>query len=101
LFNFNKNFFRTGIATVNFVDYQDDRQTKSESLGQHVTSLWQWAFSSVDQKNDPVYEGQSPLYFPTKVSVTWGINNVDQGASVVDACGFSENGDSALAFLIV
>jgi hypothetical protein len=85
--------------TVDLVDDKNRWKAKTEGLGQHVTSLRQWAFSSVNKKNNAVHQSKSTLYFATEVSVTWCVYQVDQGVLEVDAGSLGQNGDAALALL--
>jgi hypothetical protein len=101
LFHFLQDFFFTFVLAVNLVDYQDYWKVQLKCLGQHVTRLWQGAFCCVYEQQNSVNQGKCSLNFAAEVSVTWGVNQVDLGALPLDLSGFSQNGDSTFAFLIV
>jgi hypothetical protein len=63
--------------------------------------LRQWTFGCVDEQNNAVNNVESSFHFPTKVGVTWGVDQVDAGSLVGDLGGFGQNGDSAFALLVI
>ena len=77
------------------------RKMQRQRLGEHVAGLWHRAFGGVDQQQDAVDHGQGPLDLAAEVGVTRRVDQVDPGALPLDRGGLGEDGDTALALLIV
>ncbi|CAB4991230.1 unannotated protein [freshwater metagenome] len=54
LLDFVQHFLGAGVLAIYFVDHQDDRQVKGQSLRKHITRLRQWALCGIDQQQNAV-----------------------------------------------
>src|SRR6185503_2673728 len=70
-------FSGTSVAAIDLVDHRDGRQSRLESLAQNETRLRQTAFRGVDEKHHAVDHLQHALDFPSEVSVTGRVDDVD------------------------
>ena len=96
-----EHLFGSGVAAIDLVDDDDGRQVERQRLLQHVPSLRQWALGGIDQQQDAVDHGQRPLDLATEVGVTGRVDQVDLDALPGDGRGLGQDGDAALALLIV
>ena len=94
-------FLGSGVAAVDFVDDHDGGQVARERLLQHVARLGQRALGGVDQQDDPVDHGERPLHLAAEVGVAGGVDQVDLHALPDDGGRLRQDGDAALALLVV
>ena len=102
------NFFNTSIRAVSLVHRNDHWKFRLKCFSQHEAGLRKWAFRGIDKQHDAINHGQPALNLATEVSVTRGVNNVDDQISAVLALALAvnrsilgQNGDAALALLVV
>ena len=92
-----QDLLRAGVGAVDLVDDDDRRQTGIERLGEDVAGLRERAFAGVHQQHHAVDQLQGALDFAAEVGVAGGVDDVDFDAVVVDAGGFGQDRDAALA----
>ena len=68
---------RPGVATVDLVDDEDDRQLRFERLPQDEARLRQWALARIDEQQDAVDHRERPLDLAAEVGMPWGVDDVD------------------------
>ncbi|VWM23859.1 Uncharacterised protein [Collinsella intestinalis] len=90
-----------GAGTVDLVDDDHDGKTGVDGVTQHETGLGHGALKSVDEQQRTVGHAQHALDLAAEVGVAWRIDDVDLHAVVVDGDILSQNGDAALALLVV
>src|ERR1019366_2897617 len=99
--NLVKNFLRTRVGTVDFVDDKNRLQISFERLAEHVASLRQRAFAGIDQQHDSVDHLEGALHFAAKIGVAGRVHDIDFYAGVKHSRVLGKNRDAALAFQIV
>ena len=89
------------MATVNLVNNDDRTQALFQSLFQHKAGLGHWAFVGINNQNTTVYHAENPFYFSAEVSVSRGINNINQGVFVTNRCIFRKNCNASFPLQII
>ena len=90
-----------GVLAVDLVDDDDGRQVLGECLLQHVAGLRQGPLGGVDEQQHAVDHGERTLDLTAEVGVAGRVDQVDLGAFPGDRRGLGEDGDPALALLVV
>ena len=96
-----QNLINACVATVNFVDDNDGLQVQFQSLLQDKASLGHWPFNRIDEQDTAISHVQNALNLTAEVSMSRSVDNIDLDTTIDDSSIFSENGDTALTFLIV
>ncbi len=92
---------RARARAVDLVHHDHDSQACVDGMAQHEASLGHGALEGVHQKQGRVCHAQHALHLAAKVCVARGVDDVDLHALVLDGDIFSQNGDAALALLVV
>jgi hypothetical protein len=92
---------RAGVAAVDLVDHDDDREAALEALRQDEARLRERSLGGVDEQQGSVGHHQRALDLAAEVRVARGVDDVDLDALVPDARVLREDGDPALFFEIV
>jgi hypothetical protein len=92
---------RAGVAAIDLVDDDDDREAALEALREDEARLRERPFRGVDEEQRPVGHHQRALDLTTEIGVAGGIDDVDLDALVPDAGVLREDGDAALFLEIV
>ena len=95
------NFFRSTILFVNLIDNYTGLQSQFNRLLQDKAGLRHRSFKGIYQKKNPIRHIEYTFYFPTKVGVTRGIDDVDLDVLVLNRNILGDNGNSTLAFQVV
>src|SRR5699024_9454714 len=100
--------FNTSIRAVSLVHRNNHWKVSLKCFRQYEADLRKWAYRGSRKKHDAINHGHPTLYLATEVSVTRGVNNVDDQISAVLALALAvnrsilgQNGDAALALLVV
>ena len=88
---------RAGVAAVDLVERDDDRQPPLHRLGEDIARLWQRPLGSVDEQQDRVHHEQAALHLAAEVGVAGGVDDVEPRAVVVDRRLLGEDRDPLLA----
>ncbi len=88
---------RPGVAAIDLVDRDDDRQAAGHRLAQHVAGLGQRALGGVDEQEDAVDQEQAPLDLAAEVGVAGRVDDVEPDAVVVDGRLLGQDRDPLLA----
>ena len=91
---------RPGVAAVDLVEGDDDRQMPRHRLLEHVAGLGQRALGRVDEEEDRVDHQQAPLDLAAEVGVARGVDDVEADAGVVDRRLLGEDRDPLLALQV-
>ena len=89
------------VGTVDLVDDDHGGQIAGERLGQHVPGLRHRTFGGVHQQEHAVDHGERPLDLSCEVGVARRVDQVDRDTLPLDRGGLGEDGDAALALLVV
>ena len=89
------------VGAVNLVNHNNDAQTTLKGVRKNETGLGLGALISINNKQCAVCHIENTLYLATEVGMAGSIDNVDLGVLVMDGDVLRENGDAALALLIV
>jgi hypothetical protein len=90
-----------GVLAVDLVDDDDRRQAGGQRLLQHVAGLGQRALGGVDQQQHAVDQLERALDLATEVGVAGRVDQVDLHVPSTDRSRLGEDGDAALALLVV
>ena len=101
----------TCIGTVNLIDNDHDGKLGLKGLAKNETGLREGAFRGIDKENDAIDHGQASFNFTTKVSVSGGVDDVNDhatfepkllssGTAIVDRSVLGENRNALFAFKI-
>src|SRR5207302_11166297 len=63
--------------------------------------LWKRTLARVNEQKNTIHHRQCALDFPSEVTVTWRIHDIDFDSVIPDARCLGENRDSALALKII
>ena len=66
-----------GVGPVHLVHHQDHGQSGLEGLAQDEPGLGQRALRGVDQEQDTVHHGQTPLHLAAEVGMAGGVDDGD------------------------
>ena len=91
---------RAGVAAVDLVDRDDDRQAAGHRLLEDVARLRQRAFGGVDEEQHRIDHQQRPLDLAAEVGVTGRVDDVEPDAGVVDRRLLGQDRDALLALEI-
>ncbi|CAB4908849.1 unannotated protein [freshwater metagenome] len=89
------------VGAIDLVDDEDDRQVGLERLAEHEARLGQRALRRVDEEDDAVDEGQAALDLAAEVGVAGRVDDRDRRVAPLDDRVLGEDGDPALALLVV
>ena len=92
---------RASAGAVDLVDHDDRLQTAFEGLLGDKAGLRHGAVHRIDQQQYAVDHRQHALYLTAEISVPGGVHDIDAVAVPVDGGVFGENGNTALALLVV
>ena len=96
---------RIRVRTVNLVQHQNWTQAKLQSLAQNELGLGHDPFFGVHQEEAAIDHAKDAFHLAAEVGVSGGVDDVDPGfthlAVPKDRGRLGENGDPALAFLVV
>ena len=90
-----------GAGTVDLVDDDHDGQAGVDSVTQHEAGLRHGALEGVDEQQGAVGHAQHALDLAAEVGMAGGIEHVDLDALVLDGDVLGQDGDAALALLVV
>ena len=90
-----------GAGTVDLVDDDHDLETAVDGVAQHETRLGHGPLKGVDEQKGAVGHLEHALHLAAKVSVAGGVDDVDLHALVLNRAVLGENGDAALALLVI
>ena len=90
-----------GAGAVNLVHNDHDRKACLDGMAKHEARLGHGALESIDKKQRAVRHLEHALDLATEVSMARGVDDVDLHALVLDGDVLRQNGDAALALLIV
>ena len=97
-----KNFFlrhlRVGGGLVYFVDHDNRLQAQLKGFFEHESCLGHRTFLRVNDQKNAVNRAQNPFHFRTKISVAWGVHNVDFCIFIEHRSVLGINCDAALFF---
>ena len=96
-----EHLFRACVAAVDLVDDDDRRQVECQRLLQHVAGLRQRTFGGIDEQQHAVDHGECTLDLTTEVGVAGRVDQVDLHVLPGDRGGLGQDGDAALALLVV
>ena len=88
---------RAGVAPVDLVDRDDDRQPTLHRLREHVAGLRQRALGGIDEKQHRVHHQEAALHLSAEVGVAGRVHDVQSHALVGDAGLLGHDRDPALA----
>ena len=88
---------RAGIAAVDLVDRDDDRQVAGHRLLEHVAGLGQRPLGRVDEQEDRVDHQQRALHLAAEVGVAGRVDDVEPDPGVVDGRLLGQDRDALLA----
>ena len=88
-------------GTVDLVDDDHDGEAGVDGVAQHEAGLGHRTLKSVDEQQRAIGHAQHALDFAAEVGVAGGIDDVDLDVVIIDGNVLGENGDAALALLIV
>ena len=86
-----------GVAAIDLVDRDDDRQSSQHRLREHVAGLRQGALRSVDEEQDRVDHQQAALDLAAEVGMARRVHDVQAHVAVHDAGLLGHDRDAALA----
>ena len=89
------------IGAVDLVDHNNDAQTTLKGMRKNETGLRLGAFISINNEQCAICHVENALHLATKVGMTGGVDNVDLSVLVMDGDVLRENGNAALALLII
>ena len=69
-------FLYSNFRSVNFIYNNNWLKSVPHRLLQNIPCLWHRPIDRVDQKNTPVCHIHNPFHFPTKIRMSWGVNNI-------------------------
>jgi hypothetical protein len=101
LLHLGQHLFRPGILPVDLVDDEHGGEPAPERLGEHIARLREGSLGRVDEKHDAVHESQGSLDLSAEVRVPRCVDEVDEHVAPADAGSLCEDGDAALALLVV
>ena len=90
-----------GALAVDLVDHDHDGEAGVDGVAQDEARLGHGALGCVDKQQGAVGHAQDALDLAAKVGVTRGVDDVDLHALVLDRDVLGEDGDAALALLVV
>ncbi len=96
-----QDLLRARVGAVNLVDHHERLEVVLERLAKHEARLRHGAFEGVHQQQHGVRHVERPLDLPAEVGVSRRVDDVDAGPLVGDRRVLGEDGDAALALLIV
>ena len=88
---------RAGVAAVDLVDRDDDRQAPGHRLLEHVAGLGQRALGGVDEEEHRIDHQQRALDLAAEVGVAGRVDDVEADPGVVDGRLLGEDRDALLA----
>ena len=92
---------RIGTGAVDLVHHDHDGKARLDSVTQHEARLGHGAFERVDEKQRAVSHLEHALDLAAEVGMARGVDDVDLHALVLDGDVLRQNGDAALALLVV
>mmetsp|Transcript_11194 Transcript_11194/g.33573 ORF Transcript_11194/g.33573 Transcript_11194/m.33573 type:complete len:301 (+) Transcript_11194:1425-2327(+) len=95
------NIIGPGSGAVDLVDHNHNTLVQLQRLAQDKSSLRHRTLHRVHQQQHAVAHVEHTLHLPTKVSVTWGVDDVDLAALVSDGSVFGKDGDTTLPLQVV
>ena len=90
-----------GVGAVDLVHDDHDAQAALKSMGEHEARLGLGTLVSVDDEQGAVSHVQHALHLAAEVGMAGRVDDVDLDALIVDGDVLGQNGDAALALLIV
>ncbi len=91
----------TGAGAVDLVDDDHDGQARRDGVLQHEARLGHGTLERVDEQKRAVGHAQHALDLAAEVGVAGGVDDVDLDALVLDRDVLGQDGDAALALLVV
>ena len=92
---------RAGTRAVDLVDDNDGVETPLEGFCRDKTRLGHRAIHGIDQQQHRIHHGQHPLYLSTKISMAGRIDDVNAVVIPIYRRVLGEDGNAALALLII
>ena len=99
--NERQHFADAGIGAVDLIDDDDRLDADGEGFLEHEARLRQRPLGGVHQQKRPVGHFEDAFDFAAEVGVARRVDEVHLHVADADAAVFGENGDAALAFLVV
>ena len=93
--------FGAGALAVDLVDADHDREVGVDGVTQDEARLGHGALGGVDEKDRAVGHPEHALDLAAEVGVAGGVDDVDLDALVLDGDVLRQDGDAALALLVV
>ena len=88
-------------VTVDLVDHDHHGKARVDGVAQDEARLGHGALGGVDEQQSAVRHAQDALDLAAEVGVTGGVDDVDLHALVLDGDVLGQDGDAALALLVV
>ena len=88
-------------ATVDLVDADHDGEPGCDGVAQHEAGLGHGALGRIDEQDGSVGHLEDALDLAAKVGVAGRVDDVDLDAVVLDGYVLGEDGDAALALLVI
>ena len=93
--------FGLGVGTVDLVDDHDGLEAQLERLGEHEFGLRHHAFGGVHQQHHAIHHGQDALHLAAEIGMAGRVHDIQAHALPFHRGAFGQDGDAALAFLVV
>ena len=92
---------RAGARAVDLVDHDHDGEAGVDGVAQHEARLGHGALEGVHEEQGGVGHTEHALHLAAEVGVARGVDDVDLDALVLDGDVLGQDGDAALALLVV
>ena len=89
------------VGFIDLIDHDDGLQSDLDSFLQYEARLWHRTLKGIDEQEAAVGHIEHTLHLATKIRVSWGVDDVDFCALVIDGNVLRENGDAALTLQLV
>jgi len=89
------------VAPIDFIDNNNGLQVEFQRILQHEARLGHRTFDSINEQNATIGHIENTLHLAAEVRMSWGVDNINLDATIIDSSIFSQNSDAALALLIV
>ena len=90
-----------GTRAVDLIDDDHDRKAGVDGMTQHEPGLGHRTLKRIDQQQGTIRHAQHALDLAAKIGMARGIKNVNLHALVLDGDVLGQDGDAALALLVV
>ena len=90
-----------GVGAVDLVDHHDGLQAQLQRLGQHELGLRHHAFGRVHQQHHAIHHREDALHLAAEIGMAGRVHDVEAHAVPFHRGAFGQDGDAALALLVV